>query len=85
MYKWLYKETIETGIMVLLEDVDGYKKQGYVDSPDDYNKDESVSLETMTKDELEVYAREMFGIDIDKRKNNKKLVREIETLEAGLK
>ena len=85
MYKWLYKETIETGIMVLLEDVDKYTKQGYVDTPDDYKKEDSTSLETMDKNELEIYAREMFGVDIDKRRNNKTLVKEIEALEAGMK
>lgn len=94
MYQWLYKETIETGIMVLLEDVPKYLKEGYVDTPDNYGKKDDSKKETvedsieddldaMTKADLEIYAKTMFGVDIDRRKNNKTIVSEIRALEAN--
>lgn len=81
--KWLYKENLESGILIELEDEAKYKELGYVDSPDDYVA-ESTDLEQMTKKDLEIYAKKMFGVDIDRRRNNKQLVKQIKALEAGL-
>lgn len=84
MYKWLYKDTLESGVMVLLEEVDDYYAEGYVDTPDDYNKvvDEDESdLESMSKDDLELYAKEVFNVDLDKRKSKANLIKEIKALE----
>ena len=40
----------------------------------------SKSLTDMTKDELETYAKETYGVDLDKRKTKTALVEEIEAL-----
>ncbi len=106
MYQWLYKEDIESGVMVRLDEVDEYLKQGYVDTPDKYGKkgvvpldgwdavkpvvvekpavaDDESALIDMTKNELELYAKAQFGVDIDKRKNKDTLIKQIEALENG--
>jgi len=87
MKTWLYKDTIESGILVNIEDVPKYSKEGYVDSPDNYNKPglEATSLQDMDKEELEIYAREVFNVELDRRKNHKNLVKEVKALEDGIK
>ncbi len=40
------------------------------------------SLEDMSKADLEVYAREMFNVELDRRKSKANLIKEIEALEA---
>jgi len=90
MYQWLYKDSIENGVKVLLEDVAEYKKDGWVD-PADLGKevvaevaDEEVSeLEDMSKSDLEEYAKVMFSVDIDRRKSKANLIIEIAELEAN--
>ena len=38
MYQWLYKEDIESGVKVRLDEVDEYLRDGWVDTPDKYGK-----------------------------------------------
>ena len=87
MYQWLYKGSIDNGVMVLLEEVEKYQKDGYV-FPEDLGKqgteeavDEESALEDMDKDDLELYARKMFDVEIDRRKSHKNIVRQIKALE----
>lgn len=108
-YMWLYKESLETGVMVRLDEVDAYIKEGWLDTPDKWGKkgvqpvdgwevdevvkvveevdttlaDDDCSLEDMSKDELELYAREVFGVELDKRKSKANLIKQIEELENG--
>jgi hypothetical protein len=44
---------------------------------------DDCSLEDMTKNELEMYAKEVFGVDLDRRKSKANLIKEIEALENG--
>lgn len=110
MYQWLYKETIETGIKVRLDEVQGYLEDGWLDTPDKWGKegvvalkgwdyitpvtskgktakaavkDDDCALSDMTKNELELYAREQFNVELDKRKNKATLIKQIEALENG--
>ena len=41
------------------------------------------SLEDMTKGELEIYAREQFNVELDRRKSKANLIKQIEELENG--
>lgn len=43
----------------------------------------ALNLDDMDKDDLENYAQEHFGVDIDKRKSLKKLKKEVKALIAG--
>lgn len=43
----------------------------------------ALNLEKMTKDELEDYAKDNFGIDIDRRKSKSNLIDEIQALIDG--
>lgn len=45
--------------------------------------EESVDFDSMTKDELEAYARENFGIELDKRKSLAKLVEIVKDFESN--
>lgn len=44
---------------------------------------EDASLDSMDKNDLEAYARDRFGVDLDKRKSEKNLRAEIAKLESG--
>lgn len=50
---------------------------------DQANKPEEKTIEEMNKDELEAYAREKFGKELDKRKNLDNLLKEVKKLEDG--
>ena len=89
-YQWVYLDTVETGVMIDRKDMAEYEAKGYVDTPDNYKKPGdskyvSSLLEDMNKAELEVYAREVFGVEIDRRRSHKNLVAEISKLEDELK
>ena len=43
----------------------------------------ALNLEAMNKDELEAYAMEHYGVELDKRKNNKKLLKQVKELING--
>ena len=84
-HQWLYKDSIENGVMVLLEDVEKYQKEGYVYPEElgrkvDEESDES-DLNDMSKSDLEIYAREQFDVELDRRKSKANLIKEIEALE----
>ena len=71
--------------MVLLEDVEKYQKEGYVYPEElgrkvDEESDES-DLNDMSKSDLEIYAREQFDVELDRRKSKANLIKEIEALE----
>lgn len=86
--KWLYKDTLATGILIELEDEADYKRQGYVDTPDDYVDPSEViatELQDMDKSQLKEYAKTTFGVTLDLRKNHNPLVREVQALEDGIK
>ena len=110
MYMWLYKEDLASGVMVRLDEVDKYIKDGWLDTPDKWGKkgvhpvdgwetpevrkvsgwtNEPVeetdedSLEDMTKKELEIYAREQFDVELDRRKSKPNLIKQIKELENG--
>lgn len=51
----------------------------------DDKTDKKVDLSKLTKDKLEAYAKEHFGVDIDKRKSKPDLIAEVEALAAGQK
>ena len=45
--------------------------------------DSSKQLKDMSVDELEEYAKEQYGVDLDKRKSKKNLIAEINALEEA--
>lgn len=84
-HQWLYKDSIENGVMVLLEDVEKYQKDGYV-YPEDLGKEvaeesDDDSLESMSKEDLKTYALAQFGVTLNKQKSHANLIKEIEALE----
>jgi hypothetical protein len=86
--KWLYKATIDTGILIELEDEAKYKAQGYVDTPDDYVEAVTpeklfIELQDMCVEDLATYAYKMFNVKLDRRKNHSNLVKEVQALEDG--
>ena len=59
-------------------DVEGCLKDGWFKHFNDFDKPVKKVNE---KDELEAYAKDKFGVDLDKRKSLKKLKAEVEALE----
>lgn len=43
----------------------------------------ALNLESFNKDELEIYARDHFSLELDKRRSKKRLIEEIKTLIEG--
>lgn len=54
------------------------KKEERVDT----NVEGTVVLENMSKKELEIYALDKFGVDLDLRKSKKALIRQIKDMEG---
>lgn len=57
------------------------EKQGWVDTPDKFPKEDITDLTQYTKNQLERYALEAFGVDLDKRKNKTNMILDIEALQ----
>lgn len=100
MYMWLYKKDLASGVMVRLDEVDEYIKDGWLDTPDKWGKkgvvavkgwdyvtpvgkdddNDEASLKNMDEKELVIYAKEQFGVKIDKRKSKPNMIKQIEAL-----
>lgn len=58
-----------------------YSEEVSVEQDVEVKQGSQVDLSSMNKDELETYAKEKYGVDLDKRKSKKKLIEQIESLE----
>lgn len=69
-------------------DEDELESDGWENIPFDHPSrsdaaDEADEAEPATKDSLEAYALEKYGVNLDKRKSLKKLIAEVEALDNG--
>ena len=78
MYQWVYRDTIESGIMILLEDVPAHFAAGWVDTPDKYGG--TVALDNMDSGELRAYCLEKYEVALHHKMVEKNIRKKITEL-----
>lgn len=78
--KWFYHPTKGAELGNSAEGPKRYKS-GWCDTPDDFPPESSIKdLSNMDKSELEAYAKEKYGVDLDRRKSVANMKKEVNLL-----
>lgn len=81
MTKWIKPSEVEINLNDFPDTVAKARSLGWWKEGEEAPK--NPTLNSLSKEDLESYAKKKFGVDLDKRKSIQNLIKEVEALENG--